>query len=426
MSSSRSATDWREVAARVALLLVLSVLPQVPAAAAGPDIDYRHSLLIMWREIVAPQLDHQHQCQIDPALPDWSFASLMGSVGGSPDDASTAKFIRDWLALFDQRQTLPNGLYAVERPQVAAQIAKPWADDWNYDPAHAPFRLLAIVNRMDLRVSPLLIGENAGEIHFVFGAIDVTKGKDCAPLPMTVILEFGVRVPSPDALKQMAGDWIDLSGYDPGGQMYRDKLARLLHRTIAPNVRPGAKPNGSAIDHIRTNEALGGQNWEMREFQLAAGTGADLVEANMTLTPTSSLIGTPQLALFLASIGHDIALQDYWVPLYFPGASTALLGSVALPRGLANSPPVSGPHPSDFSFNTCTGCHGGDATTNTGKFTHIDPTLPWYETYSRASSFLHDQVTDARCLQLLALSGRKGTDGCTTQPGARVRRPLVH
>src|SRR6185436_11534681 len=84
-----------------------------------------------------------------------------------------------------------------------------------------------------------------------------------------------------------------------------------------------AKPNGSAIDHVRTNEKLGkAKEWELREFRLDPTKGNVLAQDAVTMTPRNDLKGkdkpAPALEHFLTSIGSDISAGDYWIPRRFP------------------------------------------------------------------------------------------------------------
>ena len=69
----------------------------------------------------------------------------------------------------------------------------------------APFRLLAIVNRIDLRENLTYGAGSAGEGRLVFGAVDPTT---CAPLKFTVIFEYGIHRTGCIALKAWANNWL--------------------------------------------------------------------------------------------------------------------------------------------------------------------------------------------------------------------------
>ena len=77
----------------------------------------------------------------------------------APGDASG--LVKHWLGSFGRRHTV-NGFPLPLRPAIRARMLEPWMRkdgaasfaDWSPDLAHAPFRLLAIVYRPDLRRVP--------------------------------------------------------------------------------------------------------------------------------------------------------------------------------------------------------------------------------------------------------------------------------
>jgi hypothetical protein len=421
--STAQRTTWLALIAWLFLPLARGTAQPAPV-----PIDYQRSLLVMEASVVAPHLS-AGACKTEPAFPDWSFKSLMRGIAGPHTDPK--QFILDWLKLFNEDQVLPNKTGAKARPAIDKLLAAPWRK--NFDDAHVPFRLLAIVNRMDLRKSPLLVGENAGEIHFVFGAIDVGSN-DCKALPMTVILEYGVRVDSLQGLRDMADRWIGLSALDPATDAYKNELHELLGKALSP--RPDSKPNGSPLDQIRTNEALDdAPQSEMREFRLAGEPKgrASLAEDYVTLTPRDELKTDPQLAAslkdFITGIAADIRREDYWVPQFFPGAmGKPLLGATALSPlpGTEHASPV-WPGPSNlapvFSGNTCSGCHGADHLPK-GVFVHIDPLLDPVHPYDHISDYLKDQASRMRRNELWQASSYAPELVSGERP--RFRRARVH
>ena len=80
------------------------------------------------------------------------------------------------------------------RPQTPALRAGE-----SLDMAKSPFRLLAIVNRLDLRKTDSAGEFHAGEGRFVFGLVDVEAG--CMPLEFVVIFEYGQRAESVEEIQ---------------------------------------------------------------------------------------------------------------------------------------------------------------------------------------------------------------------------------
>ena len=131
--------------------------------------------------------------------------------------------------------------------------------------AKAPFRLLAIVNRLDLRKTD--DGDfHAGEGRFVFGLVDVESG--CMPREFVVIFEYGQPAATVAEIQDWAHAWHGLSAHGFGPD-YNESLEAVTHGFTGPGADP-SKPNGSSINQIRTNEIVLDGPWELREFRVEA------------------------------------------------------------------------------------------------------------------------------------------------------------
>jgi len=108
----------------------------------------------------------------------WTFGHLMteianqASTGVDPSD-----FALNWLNALTVPQTV-NGWSVAQRPGIPGFINSwPKLANGKLDLSKAPFLLLAIVNRVDLRGSFVYGGGgNAGEARFVFGAVNCMHG----------------------------------------------------------------------------------------------------------------------------------------------------------------------------------------------------------------------------------------------------------
>jgi hypothetical protein len=358
------------LAAGLSALLPLLVKAQSVSPGSLPDFQQR-ALLIMDQAVVGDPAYVNDPCHAPTAqLNPWGFGYLMKQMAATNDDAVAVAFIRDWLSQFASVPPI-NG-QSVPRGHVD-DLLKSWeANGW--DLRLAPFRLLAIVNRIDLLHSPLLTGENAGELRFVFaGVIGTGQSGTCAPTRFTVNLEYGVRKSSCKDLAGWAQAWAalaDSSGPPPSDPQFRMKLANLTNPITSPSQPARAKPNGSAIDHVRTNENIAGPAtgpWQLREFHLTPV--GKLGQTTTTLTPIASLDGSPDLDAFLASISAGFSAQpaDYWIPATFPAPPNAPLLAAASSTGTTWS--KLNPARPVFAMNTCGGCHGG----LTDQPAHIDP-----------------------------------------------------
>ena len=349
------------------LAVALALLAVCGESHAGA-IDPHRSLLITDAAVLTDPERTVDACSGSATLPVWSLGYLMKEMVAQRSDVTPQELVRQWLTLFGTPQNV-NGQTVAPR-NVDPVLLRPWAET-GFDLSRIPFRLLAIVNRLDLRRGPLQVAENGGEVRFIFGAVDLAH--ECRPLRFTVIVEYGVRKKGCHALQDWARQWAALSELEFSDPRYRAGLEKLTRPLIASDPVI-AKPNHSWLDQLRTNEADLGTDgvWEMREFRIDPRKGT-LRQEPLTMTPRGDLNSTPALGLFLSSIAPGLDRHDYQVPRSYP-SGTPFLGAVArLPNADTFwDAPNYGNKASRhfFSLNTCTGCHGRE--TNTA-FVHIDP-----------------------------------------------------
>ncbi len=270
----------------------------------------------------------------------WTFGKLMLNMAGgfasqaNPTQAEidhVRNFLKEWVLSIGAEYEL-NAKIAVKRDfQLEKHIFLPWtqlvfpnisisllSSDNSYWENHwenitdaediyklleaAPFKLTAIVNRQDLRSNHAYLSTgafNAGETRFVFTLINPTTGApplhgnsssagSGGSIPfldwegMNVILEYGNIEKTACEVRQRARDWAALSAYDLDDAAdiinYNAALQQLTNTVTLRNAAP-SKPNGSAINQVRTNEKLfdpvnGGSNnwvepfWELRQYEV--------------------------------------------------------------------------------------------------------------------------------------------------------------
>ena len=204
----------------------------------------------------------------------WSFKYLIEQMSGSNDPSLFA------LSLFTHgdEQTI-NGFDVPPRPAVQEKIIDPWLQrgGGTLDLKFAPVKLLAIVNRIDLRQVEGSEVLSAGEGRFVFGVLDA-EGKPLAPTGgdavggMTIILEYSLPAQSSKDLQRWAEDWHELGKYKPGTPAYNLRLAVLTKR-FTDRGRGIGRPNRSALNQIRTNDIALATPWELREWTIDEITG---------------------------------------------------------------------------------------------------------------------------------------------------------
>jgi hypothetical protein len=301
----------------------------------------------------------------------WTFGHLMREMAGaSPAGEMVLQWLREWEV--DQRVGLS---VARARPTVRPLLIDPWLErsgcpagaiHCELDLEQAPFRLLAIVDRIDLRdAEPALDGagesdrgltRHAGEGRFVFGAI----GPAGERLPFTVIFEYSQLAGDADDVRDWAARWHAL-GALPFGASYNAALEAITRGFAGRGVAP-SRPHGSGIAQVRTNENALSPRWELREFRL---TLAGLEQAGVIQTPDLAENGTARLATRITS--HAAAIRDgsYRVAEGELGASaptpsrTTFWNAAAIADSTARH---------RFSLTTCSGCHAGETAT---RFVHV-------------------------------------------------------
>lgn len=126
----------------------------------------------------------------------------------------------------------------------------------------APFKLLAIVNRMDLRAHDGGQASTGGEGRFVFGVL----GADGKPLPplagdaaggFTVIFEYELIATRMDQRRDWAMRWAQLGNFPVGSPHYNQALEHLTRRFTDRGAAP-FKPNGSALNQVRSMNSPSG------------------------------------------------------------------------------------------------------------------------------------------------------------------------
>ncbi|HLM75436.1 MAG TPA: hypothetical protein VK459_22140 [Polyangiaceae bacterium] len=288
----------------------------------------------------------------------WTFGRLMEQMAGSTDPSA---FVLAWLQQWKQDQVI-NGFTAVARPSIQTLVIAPWlaaSGGVELNLRKAPFRLLAIVNRLDLRHKDDDADTiSAGEGRFVFGLLDAAG----APLPFTVIFEYGIEADSDKDVKKWAKKWHEL-GEMPFGSSFNAKLQKLTNEFTAPVC--SSKPNDSCLNQLRTNEVSlsAAKLWELREFRISAQTGS-LLQRGTSQMPDESLNGTAALAAFINGNQAAAKQRRHVVPPNLLAASApSSLSTFWSAPGIIDSEARFG-----FALMTCNGCHTAETDTT---FLHV-------------------------------------------------------
>ncbi len=329
----------------------------------------------------------------------WSFATLSANIANTAlTGVTNLQFLVDWVDnhAFAQQVNATSKDTAPARNIAKEKFVKAWMKNsglavpraagipvgWTslpLKPQEFPVRLLAIVNRIDLRGNTGYGMTNAGEGRFVFCFVDSNKGSstyqlpngDAMASPMTIIFEYGIPLFNLGALESYAGDWWALRNI-PFGKTYNEKLEAITKVFTAANAN-SMRANGSALNHLRTNEFIQSP-WAIRDFEVVAATKMlKLIAPNKE--PMASFNGpanTPAAASLQAFVNalpfSPISSPDYTIP-----PSWAAMHA-PMPRSIVwqGSPQkvITPLKRREFSLNSCSGCH--TAETNTS-FLHVRP-----------------------------------------------------
>lgn len=278
----------------------------------------------------------------------WSFGKLMEDMAPTP--AAAPLFVRHWIESWRSDQMVSNGRVVPQRAALADMILAEWPTlpSGELDLSRAPFRLLAVVNRPDLRNTA---AGKAGEGRFVFGFI-----QNGQPAQFAVILEYRLPGSSANDVVAWAKHWHELRSLPFPSAQYNDKLEEITRAFAGRNAEPGA-PNGNAISQVRTNELTVQFPWELREWVLDS-TGF-LQPDTVKGTPPTELSSVERQALvsFLNANEAAVLAGTHVLPPELVAASSR--NNLSDWTGLTGVNDESVRHA--FAISTCNGCHGSEA-----------------------------------------------------------------
>lgn len=344
-------------------ILTFAAVSFLPSLRAEHDVSFEKELFISAPEVV-------DSAEARPGGP-WHIKSALERIAGKGADVD--QYAAAWFKTWTVNETLPgvNDAFS-QRPWVTTALQ----DAWNND----RIKLIAIVNRVDLArfpdgntaKPPLTLGEG----RFVYELRDSAGTR----LPFTIIFEYGVPFDrasdSGAALKAWAKRWHALGRPDPafGSEAYRKELAVLTNEFSAHGT----------LNQIRTNEFLQPTTpprlWQLREFHHQERPAA-LLQVPVAITPAIGFRETAgganaQLRNFLdgkkadlLAGKHDSLLRE------FQGAHSPVDAPTFKWKVDAGGDAILERARFIFSFNTCSGCHGGDAGTAAPGNTAAGPML---------------------------------------------------
>lgn len=303
----------------------------------------------------------------------WSFGKLMEQMAPTPAEAPA--MVEGMLTSFLSQQVV-NGFTLPPRAGAQQVLDSLRGPDGKLDLSRQAFRLLAIVNRIDLKDAA---ASSAGEGRFVFGFAPFGSTQQA-----TLILEYNIPATSPEDILSLANAWHALRALPFPSEAYNAALQTVTARFTARNAAPG-RPNGSAIGQIRTNDffALSPFAWEFREFHLDATSGM-LVPATVAQTPDRSFNFSDALGRFVRANEPAIVAEKHTVPPTFEGAPFQGGNVDASDFFTWQIPGVSAETRNRFARNTCNGCH--TQSESGGAEFQVRPRFPFQE--SALSGFL--------------------------------------
>lgn len=322
----------------------------------------------------------------------WTFGTLISNIENGTHTDGIRGFLKDWVKQWVTVQTV-NGYTVGPRDFAMETMIEPWLRKANNNPSlsvnisnweniwdntsennikiNAPFKLTAIVNRIDVRANMAYTATitNSGETRFIFSLINPLTG--LIPINpnqtasaeqdgkgfidwrgLNVIFEYGNPQTTRCQLKDFAQKWLDLSdptlnfGTPEVNNNYKDALQEITDYVTVANAVP-SKINGSAIHRIRTNEkvfapidpnleihaAWEKQDWEFRQFELSSTTNK-LVMVPLTNNPDHTANYSPNIQEDYTSSTHPVTNNDIIDWIFNGHKQQVLSGNFNLPTNL--------------------------------------------------------------------------------------------
>jgi hypothetical protein len=178
-------------------------------------------------------------------------------------------------------------------------------------------------------------------------------------------------------VKTWASRWQGLSAFALGSASYNRELQRITDAFTASGANLN-KPNGSALNQLRTNEVSLAFPWELREFKIAAN--GQMRPRPTQQTPRQSLNNTQELATFINANQTAILNDKHVVP-------ASMLSGSSLDIVPWRAPGIKEDVRKAFAIATCIGCHSGETGTS---FTHVKPRMSTSE--AAISTFLETKL----------------------------------
>jgi len=296
-----------------------------------------------------------------------SFGHLIRSLAGSSDPGILVKSIfSNWNSDF---QVIGTNSIAPSRSGVNDFLTK-WQTsdghtgnitDWVPDVDNAPFRLLGITNRLDLKDT---LSGSAGEGRFTFCAFDPSDVSK-SPLTFNLIFEYNLPGDSKEDCAKWTTQWHKLSEVGLTNDQYIDSLISVTEQFVTVNE----------LNQLRSNDFEFELVWELREFRHNESTNS-FEPQFLSKTPDVAFNGTTRLRDEINNLQSELDNHEsYEFPLDMRSASavprTAPSSSKNNPNFMWNT--LNADSGEKASINTCNGCHMGHGDNDAMKFLHMKP-----------------------------------------------------
>jgi hypothetical protein len=373
-----------------------------------------------------------------------SFGKIIEELAGKRDPA---EFMEEWCGLWEKQQTV-NSFKVPGRKGMRDAVIGTWQQADGYEPSpeepikpwktnlsNAPFRLLAIANRVDLvgtirrdkgldenilqlfprrpvnstppvavmfggssSGSPYYSTKVPGELRIVYTLVDPVG--EPVEGGFNVILEYPLMKPKEgitdlkegrDWLARQASQWHALGALEFDDPNYLSQLGALVSAQTSTSDE-----TTPVIRQMRTNDGAFGKHREFRECRIVGGKW---VQQPVAGTPATqfAVMGRPRSRLFAKYINENaeviVSGSNFVSPTFRLSSSSRkglpfLGGSAHIPatsdnfhwnaKGIRNNKARR-----MFSMNTCNGCHARETGT---KGMHVSPRRKGEE--SQLSAFL--------------------------------------
>lgn len=326
----------------------------------------------------------------------WSFRHAVENM--APPGTDPGEFVRSWFLSWGGSRTFNGFTLDLQGEEREANMQRllvcPWlkatpenacdADcrtcgSQKLDLAKAPFRLIAISNRVDLREE--VPGSPNGEGRLLFSLTDGPADSPASqPLAMVAIFEY--RLPTDRTAKEWGESWHALGKFSATEEPYRAALQQVTDAFTKRGSDP-SRLNGSAIGQVRTNDNAFNWIWQLRQFELDPANGSLRLSA-VRNTPGEALNNSPALRDYLTKNADAVRANFYEMP------ASLRAGSADSLRYSWSVPEVDEPTRKAFASGTCNGCHGSEVITVVDTAFHVSPFRKGLE---KLSPFIYDPTS---------------------------------